>query len=57
MTSNAFIFYLKFSVFCFSKYYQCTSTPVAFWYNFDPVNDKPLPGRYEWVKLDDAKKS
>ncbi|CAI9762777.1 unnamed protein product [Fraxinus pennsylvanica] len=20
-------------------------------YNFDPVNDKPLPGRYEWVKL------
>ncbi|MFS7916400.1 putative cyclin-dependent kinase inhibitor [Helianthus anomalus] len=26
-------------------------------YNFDPVNDKPLPGRYEWVKLDDTKKS
>lgn len=22
-------------------------------YNFDPVNDKPLPGRYEWVKMDD----
>ncbi|KAI6694021.1 hypothetical protein NL676_021731 [Syzygium grande] len=21
-------------------------------YNFDPVNDKPLPGRYEWQKLD-----
>ncbi|WCJ33219.1 Cyclin-dependent kinase inhibitor family protein [Euphorbia peplus] len=21
-------------------------------YNFDPVNDKPLPGRYEWEKLD-----
>ncbi|KAK4374177.1 hypothetical protein RND71_004854 [Anisodus tanguticus] len=21
-------------------------------YNFDPVNDKPLPGHYEWVKLD-----
>ncbi|WOL07098.1 cyclin-dependent kinase inhibitor 4-like [Canna indica] len=21
-------------------------------YNFDPVNDHPLPGRYEWVKLD-----
>ncbi|XP_055813395.1 cyclin-dependent kinase inhibitor 4-like [Solanum dulcamara] len=21
-------------------------------YNFDPVNDKPLPGRYEWVKVD-----
>ncbi|CAN4104561.1 unnamed protein product [Withania somnifera] len=21
-------------------------------YNFDPVNDKPFPGRYEWVKLD-----
>ncbi|KAL6184959.1 hypothetical protein ACLB2K_041094 [Fragaria x ananassa] len=21
-------------------------------YNFDPVNDKPLPGRYEWDKLD-----
>lgn len=21
-------------------------------YNFDPVNDLPLPGRYEWVKLD-----
>ncbi|KAL2506455.1 Cyclin-dependent kinase inhibitor 3 [Abeliophyllum distichum] len=20
-------------------------------YNFDPVNDKPLPGRYEWLKL------
>ncbi|XP_076936174.1 cyclin-dependent kinase inhibitor 4-like [Bidens hawaiensis] len=20
-------------------------------YNFDPVNDKPLPGRYEWVKV------
>lgn len=21
-------------------------------YNFDPVNDKPLPGRFEWVKVD-----
>lgn len=21
-------------------------------YNYDPVNDKPLPGRYEWVKVD-----
>ncbi|XP_049363895.1 cyclin-dependent kinase inhibitor 4-like [Solanum verrucosum] len=21
-------------------------------YNFDPVNDKPLPGRYKWVKVD-----
>ncbi|KAM4117143.1 hypothetical protein ACJW30_02G102000 [Castanea mollissima] len=21
-------------------------------YNFDPVSDKPLPGRYEWEKLD-----
>ncbi|KAF0900609.1 hypothetical protein E2562_033128 [Oryza meyeriana var. granulata] len=21
-------------------------------YNFDPMNDCPLPGRYEWVKLD-----
>ncbi|XP_062201193.1 cyclin-dependent kinase inhibitor 4-like [Phragmites australis] len=21
-------------------------------YNFDPVNDCPLPGRYKWVKLD-----
>ncbi|PHT32800.1 hypothetical protein CQW23_29137 [Capsicum baccatum] len=21
-------------------------------YNFDPVNEKPLPGRYEWVKID-----
>lgn len=21
-------------------------------YNFDPVNDRPLSGRYEWVKLD-----
>ncbi|XP_010936007.1 cyclin-dependent kinase inhibitor 5 [Elaeis guineensis] len=21
-------------------------------YNFDPVTDQPLPGRYEWVKLD-----
>ncbi|KAJ7957725.1 Cyclin-dependent kinase inhibitor [Quillaja saponaria] len=21
-------------------------------YNYDPVNDKPLPGRYEWEKLD-----
>ncbi|OVA11308.1 Cyclin-dependent kinase inhibitor [Macleaya cordata] len=21
-------------------------------YNFDPVSDSPLPGRYEWVKLD-----
>ncbi|KAK4725889.1 hypothetical protein R3W88_030806 [Solanum pinnatisectum] len=20
-------------------------------YNFDPVNDKPLPGRYKWVKV------
>ena len=20
-------------------------------YNYDPVNDKPLPGRYEWEKL------
>ncbi|KAK9072476.1 hypothetical protein SSX86_008910 [Deinandra increscens subsp. villosa] len=26
-------------------------------YNFDPVSDKPLPGRYEWVKLDATKKS
>ncbi|KAD1410642.1 hypothetical protein R6Q59_026435 [Mikania micrantha] len=24
-------------------------------YNFDPVNDKPLPGRYEWVKMDGTK--
>ncbi|CAN6552487.1 unnamed protein product [Malus baccata var. baccata] len=21
-------------------------------YNFDPVNDKPIPGRYEWEKVD-----
>ncbi|KAK1265923.1 Cyclin-dependent kinase inhibitor 3 [Acorus gramineus] len=21
-------------------------------YNYDPVNDTPLPGRYEWVRLD-----
>lgn len=21
-------------------------------YNFDPVNEWPLPGRYEWEKLD-----
>lgn len=21
-------------------------------YNYDPVNDEPLPGRYEWVKVD-----
>ncbi|CAN4090913.1 unnamed protein product [Withania somnifera] len=21
-------------------------------YNFDPVNDKPLPGRFKWVKVD-----
>lgn len=21
-------------------------------YNFDPVTDKPLPGRFEWRKLD-----
>ncbi|XP_022147125.1 cyclin-dependent kinase inhibitor 4-like [Momordica charantia] len=21
-------------------------------YNFDPITDKPLPGRYEWEKLD-----
>ncbi|KAJ0093398.1 hypothetical protein Patl1_25971 [Pistacia atlantica] len=21
-------------------------------YNFDPVNDKPLPGRFEWEKVD-----
>ncbi|XP_074556824.1 cyclin-dependent kinase inhibitor 4-like [Curcuma longa] len=21
-------------------------------YNFDPVDDHPLPGRYEWVKID-----
>lgn len=26
-------------------------------YNFDPVNDKPLCGRYEWVKLDATKES
>ncbi|XP_076882884.1 cyclin-dependent kinase inhibitor 4-like isoform X1 [Bidens hawaiensis] len=25
-------------------------------YNFDPVNDKPLRGRYEWMKLDATKK-
>ncbi|XP_076922349.1 cyclin-dependent kinase inhibitor 4-like [Bidens hawaiensis] len=25
-------------------------------YNFDPVNDKPLHGRYEWMKLDATKK-
>ncbi|KAK8966368.1 Cyclin-dependent kinase inhibitor 4 [Platanthera guangdongensis] len=23
-------------------------------YNYDPVNDCPLPGRYEWVKLDSS---
>ncbi|KAL7596976.1 hypothetical protein Lser_V15G29552 [Lactuca serriola] len=23
-------------------------------YNFDPVNEKPLNGRYEWLKVDDA---
>ncbi|CAH8361516.1 unnamed protein product [Eruca vesicaria subsp. sativa] len=22
-------------------------------YNFDPVNEQPLPGRYEWKKVDD----
>ncbi|KAL5990411.1 hypothetical protein ACLOJK_011311 [Asimina triloba] len=21
-------------------------------YNYDPLNDAPLPGRYEWVRLD-----
>ncbi|MBA0740479.1 hypothetical protein Gogos_013678, partial [Gossypium gossypioides] len=21
-------------------------------YNFDPVKDKPLPGRYQWEKMD-----
>ncbi|XP_071713342.1 cyclin-dependent kinase inhibitor 4-like [Rutidosis leptorrhynchoides] len=26
-------------------------------YNFDPVNDKPLHGRYEWMKIDSTKKS
>ncbi|KAJ9555492.1 hypothetical protein OSB04_010106 [Centaurea solstitialis] len=26
-------------------------------YNFDPVNEKPLRGRYEWVKVDGTKKS
>lgn len=26
-------------------------------YNFDPVNEKPLNGRYEWVKVDAIKKS
>lgn len=26
-------------------------------YNFDPVNEKPLLGRYEWVKVDGTKKS
>lgn len=24
-------------------------------YNFDPVNDKPLPGRFEWIKVDTKK--
>ncbi|XP_019101344.1 PREDICTED: cyclin-dependent kinase inhibitor 4-like isoform X2 [Camelina sativa] len=22
-------------------------------YNFDPVNEQPLPGRFEWTKVDD----
>lgn len=26
-------------------------------YNFDPVNEKPLRGRYDWVKVDGTKKS
>ncbi|KAL1294844.1 cyclin-dependent kinase inhibitor 5 isoform X1 [Arachis ipaensis] len=26
-------------------------------YNFDPVNEKPLPGRYEWEKLESGKAS
>ncbi|XP_024984918.1 cyclin-dependent kinase inhibitor 5-like [Cynara cardunculus var. scolymus] len=26
-------------------------------YNFDPVKEKPLRGRYEWVKVDGTKKS
>jgi Cyclin-dependent kinase inhibitor len=24
-------------------------------YNFDPVTEQPLPGRYEWEKLDSPK--
>lgn len=24
-----------------------------FRYNFDPVNEQPLPGRFEWKKVDD----
>lgn len=28
---------------------------LFFWfrYNFDPVNEQPLPGRFEWKKIDD----
>lgn len=24
-------------------------------YNFDPVNEVPLPGRFEWSKVDEGK--
>lgn len=26
---------------------------LFFRYNFDPVNEQPLPGRFEWTKVDD----
>ncbi|TVU30403.1 hypothetical protein EJB05_22023, partial [Eragrostis curvula] len=31
-----------------TRQYQCAFSDK---YNFDPVNDCPLPGRFEWVKL------
>jgi hypothetical protein len=30
----------------------CMMYGLIFRYNFDPANDCPLPGRFEWVKLD-----
>ncbi|RZR97532.1 hypothetical protein BHM03_00026727 [Ensete ventricosum] len=38
--------YMNSSLFFFP------SLAIVSRYNFDPVNDHPLPGRYEWVKVD-----
>lgn len=38
-------------------FWFCASLMVSinsfFRYNFDPVNEQPLPGRFEWTKVDD----
>jgi hypothetical protein len=39
--------------FSFGLVSLMVSVNSFFRYNFDPVNEQPLPGRFEWTKVDD----